>query len=323
MLIGLCEEVARRAQHVSINPERLIAMADGAPAQLLAMPTWSDDPATFTGHAEDVITWLMTCNALNFSYYPEPGQPRWFTRVGGTEVGQDDEALGVMAAIGQAIKNGVPFGDWSWVSQMDEHDLGPYLAPAAGAGRLPMMEARLESLLDLAGARQFFSTPAGVFTAAGGSAERFVEVLTGAAPMWRDVRQYEELTLPFHKRAWLCAAMLHGRFVNDPVRAFRDPGVIPAFADYRLPQVLRGTGVMELSAPLAAHIEAGEPLEVNSTAEVEIRAVTVAIAAQLHERLRQRIPDLLMMQVDHFLWRMAVQVQDRLPPFHRTRTTDY
>jgi hypothetical protein len=322
MLIGLCKEVARRAQHVSINPERLEAMADGAPAHLLAMPSW-DGQGMFSGHAEDVVTWLMTVNAINFSYFPEPEQSRWFTRVGGKDVGEDDEAFGVLAAIGAAVKNGVPFGDFSWVQQMDEHDLAPYLAPAGGAGRLPMMAQRLESMLDLAGARKFFASPASLFTAAEGSAARFVDVLTGAAPMWRDIRQYDELTLPFHKRAWLCAAMIHGRFQNDPIRRFRDPEVIPAFADYRLPQILRGSGVIQLSPTLAAHIDALKPIEAHSPVEVELRAVTIAAAAQLRERIALRMPDVTMMQVDHFLWRMAVKVSDQLPPFHRTRTTDY
>ncbi len=322
MLIGLCEEVARRAQHVSINTERLEAMAEGAPAHLLALPSW-DGPGMFEGHAEDVITWLMTVGALNFCYFPEPDQPRWFTRVNGNEVGVDDEAFGVLAAIGTAIKNGVPFGDWSWMQQMDEHDLGPYLAPASGAGRLPMMPERLASLLDLAGARKFFGAPASVFSAAGGSAARFVDLLTDAAPMWHDVRQYDELTLPFHKRAWLCAAMIHGRFQRDPIRRFRDPEVIPAFADYRLPQILRGSGVMTLSETLADHIDAGKPVAAHSPVEVELRAVTVAAAAMLRDRIATRIPDITMMQVDHFLWRMAVKVSDQLPPFHRTRTTDY
>ncbi len=322
MLIGLCEEVARRAQHVSIDPERLAELADGAPAHLLALPSW-DGPGMFSGHAEDVVTWLVTVNALNFCYFPEPGQPRWFTHVGGQEVGRDDEAFGVLAALGAALKNGVPFGDWSWVEQMDEHDLGPYLAPAPGAGRLPMMEERLSSLLDLAGARQFFSAPSSVFAAARGSAERFVEVLTNAAPMWRDIRQYDELVLPFHKRAWLCAAMIHGRFQDDPIRRFQDPEVIPVFADYRLPQILRGTRVLQLSPTLADHIDAGRPIEAHSPVEVELRAVTVAAAAGIRDRIARRIPDITMMQVDHFLWRMAVTVQDQLPPFHRTRTTDY
>ena len=322
MLVELCQEVARRAQHVTINADRLAEMAARAPAHLLTVPRW-DGPGMFAGHAEDTITWLMTAGSMNFSYFPEPDQPRWFTLVGGKEVGQDDEAFGLLAALGNALKNGVPFGDWSWVLQMDEYDLAPYLAPAPGAGKLPMMGQRLACLLDLAGARQFFGAPASLFSAANNSAARFVEHLTNAAPMWRDERQYDDLILPFNKRAWLTAALLHGRFQDDPVRRFTDPEVIPVFADYRLPQVLRGAGAMEFSQTLAEHVDSGTPVEAHSPVEVEIRAVTVAIAEQLRQQLSERVPGLTLMQVDHFLWRMAVEVQDRLPPFHRTRTIDY
>ena len=45
--------------------------------RLIAEQYWKDDPGMFIGHSEDVITWLMTYNAINFCYFPEPGQPRW------------------------------------------------------------------------------------------------------------------------------------------------------------------------------------------------------------------------------------------------------
>lgn len=323
-LFSACEAVMACAQHVRIDDARLDRMAETAPPHLLAIPTWQQEPGGFSGHADDAITWIVTVNAINFSYWPRAGQSRWFTQTNGQIVGQDDEALGVMAALGQAIRSGVPLGDWRWLAQMERDELAAILAPAPGAGPLPMLEQRLVALHDLAGAQRRFGSPPALFEASRGSAVRFVELLTQSAPCWSDVQQYGEITIPFHKRAWLCAAMIFGRFQHDPIRAFHDPENIPVFADYRLPQLLRGSGVLVLSDALAARIDALEPLAEDSPEEIELRAAAVVAAVRLREKLGAIHGVAPMhLQVDHFLWRTAVQVDDQLPPFHRTRTIRY
>ncbi|MEL6348647.1 MAG: queuosine salvage family protein [Myxococcota bacterium] len=319
-----CVQVAAQARSVTLNEDKLAELAAGAPAELLTTPTWHESVGDFDGHADAVITWLVTYNAINFSYFPDPGQPRWFASVGGERVGEDDEALAVMAIIGRALKNGVPFGDWSWLKTIDADDLAPLLAPARTAGPLPLFEQRLAALQELGEGRRLYAGPPSLYTRAQGSAQAFVDRLIEVAPSWSDVRTYEGVTLPFHKRAWLCAAMLYGRFQDDPIRRFTDPEVIPVFADYRLPQILRGAGAMVLSEDLAERIDGGALIVAGSPEEIELRAGTVAAAVKLQAMLGERLGTApMLLQIDHFLWRTAVRAQADLPPFHRTRTTDY
>jgi hypothetical protein len=323
-LLSACEAVVSQAKHVRLDEARLTRMAETAPPSLLAIPDWREETGAFRGHADEIVTWLLTYNAINFSYWPSPGQARWYTQLDGQLIGQDDEALGVMAALGRAIHNGVPLGSWKWLQQLERDELDAILAPAAGAGTLPMMSERLDALHALSTAKGPFTSPAALFESCRGSAVRFVELLVAAAPSWEDTQTYNGISVPFRKRAWLCAAMLFGRFQDDPVRAFHDPEKIPVFADYRLPQLLRGTEVLGLSDDLAARIDALEPIDADSPEEIELRAASVVAAARLRDQLGaiHGVPPMLL-QVDHFLWRTAVQVQDRLPPFHRTRTTRY
>ena len=96
----LCLQIAEQARYVTLNEDKLAEMAAAAPEELLQTPEWRESPGDFDSHADDVITWLVTYNAINFSYYPEHGERRWFARVDGQEVGRDDEALGIMAIIG-------------------------------------------------------------------------------------------------------------------------------------------------------------------------------------------------------------------------------
>lgn len=321
-LLSACEAVIDQAEHVTLVDERLAKMAQTAPPHLLAVPRWEGEG--FDGHADETITWLVTYSAINFSYWPEPGQQRWYTQDDGAFIGQDDEALGVMAALGRAIRSGVPLGDWRWLQQLEADELAALLAPAPGAGPLPMMRERLAALHDLGRGQRIASSPPALFEAARGSAARFVELLISASPAFEDTQQYNNVSVPFRKRAWLCAAMIFGRFQDDTVRAFHDPEVIPVFADYRLPQLLRGAGALALSDDLAARIDAEQPIEADSPEEIELRAAAVVAASRLQGMLGEihGVPPMLL-QVDHFLWRTAVQVDEQLPPFHRTRTTRY
>ncbi|MFT4979230.1 MAG: hypothetical protein ACI8S6_005140 [Myxococcota bacterium] len=323
-LLSACQAVLERAEHVKLVDDRLTKMAQTAPPHLLAVPDWRREAGSFAGHADDTITWLMIHNAINFCYWPDPEQPRWYTQVDGELIGQDDEAFGVMAALGSAIRSGVPMGDFRWLQQIEADELAALLAPAPGAGKLPMMRERLAALQELGGAKRLYSSPPSIFEAARGSAARFVQLLIDASPSFEDTQVYENISLPFRKRAWLCAAMIFGRFQDDPIRAFHDPEVIPVFADYRLPQLLRGAGALVLSDDLARRIDAEEQIAADSREEIELRAAAVVAAERLREELGviHGVPP-MRLQVDHFLWRTAVQVDAQLPPFHRTRTTRY
>ncbi len=58
---------------------------------------------------------------------------------------------------------------------------------------------------------------------------------------------------------------------------------LTAFADYKLPQVLRELGIISYDRRLASRIDAMESLRAGCEEEVEIRAMTVWAAEQLEE----------------------------------------
>ncbi len=323
MLLEQCEEVLSRSAWVSIDDERLRAIAASAPDHLLAVPRWQADPAMFSGHADATVTWLVTTAAIAFHLWPRPGERPWYSQVDGQLVGQEEPLLGLLAVIGRAVHSGVPFGDWRWVAQLDEDELAAILAPAPGGGRLPMMAERLACLRELGAATRAYSGPASLLEAARGSAIQFVDRLVSAAPSFADSYTVSGQPLVLHSRAWRCAAMLYGRFLRDPIRRFTDPHAIPPGTDHRLPQALRGMGVLRLSADLAARIDAAVLIPEGSDEEIALRAATVAAVGRIQDQLSERIPGISALQIDHFLFRTAVEAQDRLPPFHRTTTTRY
>ena len=115
----------------------------------------------------------------------------------------------------------------------------------------------------------------------------------------------------FHKRPQIAANDLQ----LAGVARFTDVDRLTAFADDRLPHVLRHDGVLAYAPELAARIDAGEELQHGEDAEVELRACAVhaceglAAAAGVPPRL-----------LDNWLWHRG---RDRPGRPHRTRTTAY
>ena len=92
-------------------------------------------------------------------------------------------------------------------------------------------------------------------------------------PRYADVSTYEELRVPFYKRAQITCADLALAFDGRGPGAFRDLGELTLFADNLVPHVLRMKGVLRYAPELAARIDAEELLESGGREEVEIRAV--------------------------------------------------
>lgn len=317
-LLTGCEQVLADTDVVTVDDDAARAFADNAPDDLLTRPQW-DDPGFYRGPKG--VAWLLAYNAVNFCYWRDDGR-RWWTVVAGLEVGRDDEALGIMAAFGDALDRGVPLDDGAWLERLDARTLAGLLAPAPGAAELPRMDWRLAGLRELGRAYLAHGGPDGVLAMARGSAPELVRTLVTVCPSWEDTRRWRGRILPFRKRAQLCVSMIVGWSGGRGPGALTGLEQLTAFADYRLPQVLRGAGVMRVSDELAVRIERGEHLEAGSAEEIAIRAATLVAAERIRVHLQRRAPvDALI--VDHLLWRTAVARQEALPPFHRTPTTDY
>jgi hypothetical protein len=98
-----------------------------------------------------------------------------------------------------------------------------------------------------------------------------------------------------------------------------DRSGLTAFADYKVPQVLRAAGALVYSADLAATVDARAELPSGSEPEVEIRALTVVAVDRLTALLNDRLLDAP--AVDTLLWWRGQGLKH--PPYHRTRTIWY
>jgi hypothetical protein len=158
----------------------------------------------------------------------------------------------------------------------------------------------------------------GGFDALVASAQGSAASLVGELATWEcfaDTCSYDELTLPFLKRAQIVAADLH----RAGVAAFADLHQLTMFADNLVPHVLRLNGVLTFDPGLTERIDREELIEHGSPEEVEIRACAVhAVELIVAER-----PPATAAEIDQLLWLCGQQPFYKASPRHRSRTTAY
>ena len=110
----------------------------------------------------------------------------------------------------------------------------------------------------------------------------------------------------------------------DACRAITsDLELLTAFADYKVPQVLRYLGVLRYAEPLARWIRYLERIPPSHPYEVAIRAGTVQACERIVAAARALGSEITAAELDWRLWRLGQSLPGDVEPYHRTVTTHY
>jgi D-alanyl-D-alanine dipeptidase len=93
---------------------------------------------------------------------------------------------------------------------------------------------------------------------------------------------------------------------------------VTAFADYKVPQMLRYFGAISYTIDLANKIDTKTLIKKDSREEIEIRAATIWCV----EKMRQVNDAYTAAQLDNALWQIS-QNNIGILPYHRTKTIFY
>ena len=300
--------VMRRARYVRLDDGELHAVARELADQ--PVPAW-EGRYHFRGEEELTLRYLLVLDALNFCFWP--GKERW--SVTGPDGGRLTGYFALAYALRRAAEDSPEFFSPEHLSSLDEAGLREVL------GDIPWLRARARAAREVGRLLSRFGSAREFFRKARGSCARLVELLTAHLPSFQDAAMYRGREVFFHKRAQILCADLFGTFGGRGLGELRDLGWLTAFADYKLPQLLRAVGALALAPELAARIDRRELLPSGGPEEVELRAATVQAVERLVELLAKRGRPLRAFEVDWMLWHLA---QEELPcPHHRTLTIFY
>jgi Queuosine salvage protein len=289
-----CASVAERATRVRIDHDALSAYA-------ATLPPVSPREQGGRGSREHRAAFWLTLDAVNFGsgWFPTlrkaPGATGYSTIAGGLERRFEEH------------------GAWSAdeLAQIDPAELAAVLGQDPGHELVGLFA---DSLNDLG--RHVADEYDGSFErVVGASAQSLVELLAGWS-CFADTSRYEELELPFLKRAQLAAADL----ARSGAAEFKDLDRLTMFADNLVPHVLRLDGVLRFDPELVARIDREQLIEHGSPEEVEIRACAVHAV----ELIVTEMPaGTTAAGVDQLLWNRGQAPRYKASPRHRARSTAY
>lgn len=317
-ILPACEFVVENAHHVRLNLPVLDSLARKWVDQPFQVPGW-DEPIHWRGTPEQTLHYVLLLDALNFCFWVDPGQIRWEVDYQG-QTFNGYKALSV--ALRRALEEGVTLTKAETLAELSSEQLAHILR---GKGQIPMLEQRLEhanqvgrSLLDL-----WQGEFARAVTSCQGSALALTALIARDFPCFHDVSHFQGRDIPLYKRAQITVVDIAGSLNFQGYGEFSDLDQLTAFADYKIPQVLRALGIMEYSQDLAERVDRQQLMPPGSAEEVEIRAAMVWAVELIRRAMADLGRPLMAYELDWFFWNLG---QTQLPeekPYHRVRTVYY
>jgi hypothetical protein len=273
----------------------------------------------FFGTEEDTVSYLLVLDSLNFCFWPLPGKAKWEISYGSEKI---SGYYALAAALKTALESGSPLTKADYLSHLSLEELKTILG---GRGELQLLERRLKILREVGKvlAGEFRSKALNLVEGAGPSAVKVAKLLAEAFSSFQDVATYGGQKIFFYKRAQIFAGDLYGAFEGGGPGAFRDMEALTAFADYKLPQVLRHVGILDYEPSLAKKVDQGVLLEAGSIEEVEIRANTIWAVELIRQELEGLGRSLMACEIDWLLWNMGQDRAFKEKPYHKTVTIFY
>ena len=309
-------------RHVSIDRAAIVEFVDSFGCKTPEPTAWDSDihfQDTSPGGADRVAGWIMALDALNFCFWSTT-EDRW--RVTWRNK-TSDGYFALASALSRAVEDGCPLWDPQWLRNLTLDDVFTMLRPDTGSPAIPLLELRHRHLVEL-GVGLGDETAGDLLRRAGGSAIRLIEEVLRRFPSFRDVAIGPSgMPVYFYKRAQILIADLAGALAGTELGTFRDTGALTAFADYKVPQVMRRLGILVYGAEASERIQRKKLIRAGSLLELEIRAATIWGCELIRQEMQRNRITMSAADIDWLLWTAGQTLPSAAAPYHRTLTPFY
>src|SRR5699024_2460054 len=130
---------------------------------------------------------------------------------------------------------------------------------------------------------------------------------------------YNNQTIYFYKLAQLLTSdILHIREQKEKTEV--DYTHLVGCADYKIPQILRGIGILNYDDELSKIVDNQIEIPANSMYEVEIRANMLTVIDMINQKLNHKYNSI---DINDYLFMQKKNKILTLKPYHLTRCTNY
>lgn len=343
--------VVLAAPQVVLHGDRVATVAEVWAAEPWPHEGWDRRIHFFDG-TERTLNWMALLDALNFCFWGESPRPRALERGTVPAAPPDPDSIprwrvqwrgtwyngynALAVALRRAVEAGMPLWDAGYLARLDEATLAAILQPDPDANGnavpIPLFAERLANAREVGRVllAQYDGQFANVITAAQGDAVALALHIAAHFPSFDDVATWRgpagsdpPQTVALLKRAQILVADIASAFAGQGWGAFTNLAELTAFADYKVPQLLRRLGILDYAPDLAARIDRLELIPPGSPDEIAIRAATVWGVEWLRRALAARGMAVAPAAIDYRLWLAGQQTHAQDRPYHRTRTIYY
>ncbi len=320
-ILSSCRFVAEHSVDVQIDEEAIIRLAESVKEREPNAPPWNRELHYYDG-TEKTLYYVLVLDTLNFCFWSNPGEPRWQVVFNGQV---HDGYCALAASLKKAWRDDAcPLWDSGALKALRREDLASILKGCTDV-EIPLLEERLNNLRETGVSLRLrwegrFER---MVEAAGHDALALACSLADSFSSFRDEAEYRGKRVYFYKRAQILVSDLAGTFSHEGTCRFDNLSELTAFADYKVPQVLRGLEILRYSRKLADIVDNRRFLEAGSPPEVEIRAATVWAVELLRQKLSEGGKPWTAVDLDWLLWEWGQQKTPATKPYHLTRTIYY
>jgi len=317
-VLETARHVKKRSQQITINQQAIGVFSRKLFEDGVEIPPWNYDYHFFDG-GHKTVAYLLILDSINFCFWPKPGADKWKVQYKSESI---SGYYALAASLKKAMESGIPITDAHYLAEIT---LGKLKKILSGKGEWQLMEERVRILNELGAflIKQYNGEATRLVDTAENSALKLVKLLFENLPSFRDEADYYGTKTYFYKRAQIFAADLYGSFAGKGWGFFKDMDNLTAFADYKLPQVLRHVGILQYSPSLEHKVDNGILLEAGSPEEIEIRANTIWAVELIRQKLTEMGKELRSFEIDWILWNLGQQREFKQKPYHKTVTTFY
>lgn len=303
---------ARVNQKAIPNVARMIASGD------YARPVVEQDQPFIGESVEQAATWCFLLDSLNFCFWAVDEEQKWRVQDAGGRWREGYWAL--VAALLRGIGQDRGWLDPQRMRHASRKDVERLLA---GQGEIPLLQERHRAVIELGGGLAGRDGAWKFVSGAEGDVLEFVDHVISTLPGFRDEAEYHGRPVGLYKRAQILAQDLSLVLQAWDQVPFGNLEALTAFADYKIPQLLRDEQVLVYDAGLAEKVDSLTELSAGSPEEIEIRAAMIEAIELVNQELLKQGITMTSAQIDNILWTEAKQRGDSMKPHHRTRTIYY
>lgn len=311
--------VVDNSKHVKINHDKIDefckSFKESNPCHWI-----NDSPSDMSKLSDkEKLNFMFILSSLNFCYW---GDPKWSINYRGKEY---DGFYGMIAALINATENKIPLLDFNFLSNIPKEAFERTIYPNGKHTEIPLFNERLNILREIGTSLKdnFNCDLSRLIDESKKDSLKLLNLIITNFPSFDDSSEYKGKNIYFYKRAQLFIADIHQFFKGKKYGDFFNIDELTAFADYKVPQILRKIGILEYSKDLSNKIDNLMEIQKGTEEEIEIRAGMIWSIELIKEKLKVKIPGITSNEIDHYLWILSLSKNKDDKPYHRTRTIAY